>query len=252
MPTKVTSANIADLLASSARYIEGQVKKANTNGNTVITKTEAKKLAADLQDNFAASLFKTSTGSVSTKDLQKEFLVMMAAWSNAADKNKDGRITATEANAMPKVLRDNVINYIESLNRDVQSVGEYTTRNTTPPSRVQEHLAAFGKTKITYEKAFEIGLKAVATEESGIRGFVEQFGGPDGDPLTNPAAIKAEVKRLLKEGSMELIPKDEEIPNGSSNADNWIFSVSTDGQGDHGVWAIVDRKTGDVFVDNFN
>ena len=27
---------------------------------------------------------------------------------------------------------------------------------------------------------------------------------------------------------------------------------STDGQGDNGIWAIVDRKTGDVSVTNFN
>ncbi len=249
---KVTSADITDLVAASGRYIDAQLKKANITKSAYVTSTKAKKLAPDLQDNFAASQFKNDKGSVKASDLKREFLVMMAAWANDADKNGDGRVSLSEAMSMPKSLRDNVINYIDSLNRDVQSAGEYTTRNTTPAGRVQEHLDAFGKTAISYEKAFELALKAVATDEYGLPSFVKDFGGPDGNGLTKPAEIKAEVKRLLREGSMELIPKGETIPNGSSNKDNWVFSVSTSGQGDYGVWAIVDRKTGDVSVDNFN
>lgn len=249
---KVTSANIQELVTSSKRYVDGQVKAANTNRNGYLTPTEAKKLSPDLQDNFAASQFKTSWGSVKPADVSREFVVMMEAWANAADKNGDGRLSRTEAKSMPKSLQDNFNNYLGSLEREVQGSGEYTTRNTTPAGRVQEHRDAFGESPVTYEQAFATALQAVATDEYGLSMFVREFGGPDGDGLSDPAAIKAEVQRLLKEGSMELIPADEEIPNGSSNAANWIFSVSTDGQGDHGVWGIVDRQTGEVSVDNFN
>jgi hypothetical protein len=249
---KITSVSISELVAASGKYVDAQVKKVNTNRNAYVTPTEAKQLAPDLQDNFAQSQFKTAWGSVKASDLSREFMVMMSAWANAADKNGDGRVSLTEAMSMPKNLQDNVANYIASFNRQVQTVAEYTTRNTTPAGRVAEHLAAFGSHAVSYEDAFEKAIKAVATDEYGLSMFVKEFGGPDGGELTDPVKIKAEVKRLLEEGSMELIAKNEEIPNGSSNRDNWIFSVSTDGQGDHGVWAIVDRKTGDVSVDNFN
>ncbi len=249
---KVNSANIQELVAASKRYVDSQVKAANTNRNAYLTPTEAKTLSADLRDNFAASQFKTAWGSVKASDVSREFVVMMEAWANAADKNGDGRLSRTEAKSMPKSLQDNVTNYLASLEREVQGSGEYTTRNTSPAGRVQEHLDAFGASAISYEQAFAKGLEAVATDEYGLSMFVREFGGPDGQGLTDPAAIKAEVKKLLKEGSMELIAVDDDIPNGSSNADNWIFSVRTDGQGDHGVWAIVDRKTGEVSVDNFN
>ena len=82
--------------------------------------------------------------------------------------------------------------------------------------------------------------------------FVREFGGPDGDGLTNASAIKAAVKELLKNGTMELVPVDESIPTGEENKDAWIFSVWTDGQGNNGIWAIIDRKTGDASVTNFN
>lgn len=249
---KVTSVNISELVAASGRYIDSELKKANPTRSPYLTAAKAKKLSPDLQDNFAQSQFKTASGSVKPADLKREFMVMMSAWANDADKNGDGRISLSESMSMPKNLQDNVAHYIASLNRNVQTVGEYTTRNTTPAGRVAEHLAAFGTHAVSYEAAFKKAITAVATDEYGLTMFVKDFGGPDGNGLTDPKAIKAEVKRLLKEGSMELIPKGETIPNGSSNKDAWIFSVSTDGQGDHGVWAIVDRKTGEVSVDNFN
>ncbi len=66
------------------------------------------------------------------------------------------------------------------------------------------------------------------------------------------AASKRYVDALLKAGSIELVPVDEEIPTGELTRDAWIFSISTSGQGDHGLWAIIDRRTGEASVTNFN
>lgn len=60
------------------------------------------------------------------------------------------------------------------------------------------------------------------------------------------------MRALLKAGSVTLTAPNEDIPTGEQNKDAWIFSVSTSGQGDHGLWGIVARKTGDVSVTNFN
>lgn len=249
---KISKVKIEDLVAASRKYVEGQVKKTDVNSNKYLSQTEAKKLAADLQDNFEQSGFKLGTGSVKTADFVREFTVMVEAWAKASDKNGDGYLSITETSALPKNLRDNVINYIEAQNHTQVSSGTLTTRDTTPKARIQEHLAAFGSSAVGYDQAFAIALKAAATDENGLSYFVSEYGGPNGEPIDDPKQIAAEVKTLLANGSMELIPTDEEIPTGEENKDAWIFSVRTDGQGDNGIWAIVDRKTGEAFVSNFN
>lgn len=252
---KLTKVSINELVTASKKYVDDQLKKADVNKNKLLTRTEAKKLAADLQDNFDASQFKLPSGSVKVADVAKEFVVMMEAWARASDKNGDGYLSKTEAKALPKTLRDNYVNYLDAQSAKVTttSTGKYEVRDTTPKARIAEHEAAFGKHEISYAKALEIGIKAVATDrDAGLPSFVSEFGGPDGNGLSDPKKIDAEVRALLKAGTIELIPKDEDIPTGEENKDAWIFSVSTDGQGDHGLWAIVDRKTGDVSVTNFN
>jgi hypothetical protein len=249
---RLTKVNISELVEASKRYVDQQLKKADVNGNKVLTKTEAKKLAKDLQDNFDASQFKQASGSVKAKDVAKEFVVMMEAWAKAADGNRDGYLSTTEVKQLPKTLRDNVLGYMEAQSAKVTTSAGYSSRDVTPAGRVAQHEAAFGKHAIGYDKALGLALKAVATAEEGLAGFAAEFGGPDGDPLTDSKAIAAAAKAALKAGTIELIAKDEEIPTGESNRDAWIFSVSTDMQGDHGLWAIVDRKTGDVSVTSFN
>ncbi|MHB8877065.1 MAG: hypothetical protein ACYC8T_25500 [Myxococcaceae bacterium] len=250
---KITKVKIDDLVAASKKYVDAQLKSADVNHNKLLSPTEAKRLAADLRDNFDSSGFKLPSGSVKAADVAKEFVVMMEAWAKASDKNHDGYLSTTETRSLPKVLRDNVENYMKAQEKAAVTTGSYTTRDTTPKARIQEHLAAFGSQPISYEKAFAIALKAVATEEeSGLPAFVREFGGPDGAGLSDPKKIDAEVKALLKAGTVELVPTGEEIPTGEENKDAWIFSVSTDGQGDNGLWAIVDRKTGEASVTNFN
>lgn len=250
---KLTKVAITELVAASKVYVDSQLKKADVNKNKVLTRTEAKKLAADLQDNFDASQFKLPNGSVKVADVAKEFVVMMEAWAKASDKNGDGYLSTTEAKALPKTLRDNVINYIEAQGAKLTPAGKYQSRDVTPAGRAAEHERAFGKHAVGYEKALGLALKAVATDpDAGLPAFVREFGGPDGNGLRDPKKIDAEVRALLKAGTIELIPKDEDIPTGEANKDAWIFSISTEGQGDHGLWAIVDRKSGEATVTNFN
>ena len=250
---KLNKVNIQELVSASKKYVNDQLKKADVDKNKVLTRTEAKKLAADLKDNFDASGFKLPNGSVKAADVAKEFVVMMEAWAKASDTNGDGYLSTTEAKALPKSLRDNYVNYLESQSNKLTPAGKYQSKDTTPAGLASAHERAFGKQAVSYDKALAIALKAVATEpDSGLPAFVSEFGGPDGNGLSDPKKIDAEVRALLKAGSISLVPIAEEIPSGEKNKDAWIFSVSTEGQGDHGLWAIVDRKTGDVSVTNFN
>ena len=50
---KLNKVNISELVNASKKYVNDQLKKADVDKNKVLTKTEAKKLAKDLQDNFA-------------------------------------------------------------------------------------------------------------------------------------------------------------------------------------------------------
>jgi len=249
---KLTKVNIQELVSASKKYVNDQLKKADVDKNQVLTRTEAKKLAADLKDNFDASGFKLPNGSVKAADVAKEFVVMMEAWAKASDKNGDGYLSTTEAKALPKTLRDNYVNWVGAQETTL-TTGKYQSRDLTPKARIAEHETKFGKQAVGYEKALELALKAVATDtDSGLPAFVSEFGGPDGNGLTDKKKIDAEVRALLKAGSIELIKTTDDIPSGEKPKDAWIFSISTDGQGDHGLWAIIDRKSGDVSVTNFN
>ncbi|MFL5319211.1 MAG: hypothetical protein ACJ790_06105 [Myxococcaceae bacterium] len=255
---KISKVKIDDLVAASRKYVDAQVKKADVNGNKVLTQTEAKKLATDLQDNFSASQFKLPNGSVTAKDIAREFTVMVEAWAKASDKNGDGYLTATEAKALPQTLRDNYLDFATTQSKvaDQQHVtaGTLSTHDTTPKARIAEHEKAFGKSSVSYQDAFSKALKALATDEYGVRGFVADNGGPDGTGISDQKKITAEVKKILKEGSLELVEKDEEIPTGEDNKDYWIFALHSDAGvlGDNGVWAVVDRKTGEASVETFN
>jgi hypothetical protein len=252
---RLNKVSIDQLVTAAKRYVDDQLKKADVNGNQVLTRTEARKLAADLQDNFEASQFKRPNGSVKAADLAREFVVMMEAWARASDKDGDGYLSKSEAKALPKTLRDNYVNYLDaqSTKGTTTTAGKYVVRDTTPKARIAEHEAAFGKHQIGYARALALAIKAVATDRNaGLPAFVSRFGGPDGNGLTDPKKIDAEVRALLKAGTIELVPKDEQIPTGESSEENWIFSVSTAGQGDHGLWGIVNRRTGEVSVTNFN
>jgi hypothetical protein len=250
---KLTQVKISDLVASGKTYVAKAVKAAKKSRGAYLTKTDAKRLPKDLRDNFAKSNFAKSTGSVKTTDFAREFGVMLEAFANDADKNGDGSLSTTEAKAMPEVLQDNYANYLAAASKQTSTAGGYQVQNLTPPQRVKEHTEAFGKSKVTYEQALAKAVQAVAEDyDTGLPAFVREYGGPDGEGLNDADEIEAEVRQLLKNGTIELVSVDEEIPTGEENKDHWIFSVWTDGQGDNGIWGIVDRKTGETYVTNFN
>ena len=109
MPTRVR-VGVGELIGASKRYIEAEVKKANLNGNAYLTVAEAAKLPADLRDNYEA--FRKGNARVSVKQFTESFTAYVAKSAHAADKNKDGVLTATDAKGLPKDLRDNFLNYV--------------------------------------------------------------------------------------------------------------------------------------------
>lgn len=252
---KVSKVSIQELVTASKKYVADQVKKADVNKNGLLSPTEAKGLAADLKDNFDASQFKLSWGSVRADDVAREFVVMMEAWARASDTNGDGYLSREEAKKLPRALRDNYVNYVSAQERKVEPGrdGEYQTRDVTPRAAVTAQERAYGPHAVSYADALERAIDAVATDQDvGLASFVAEFGGPDGYGLSDPEAIKAEVRELLAAGTIELVTSTEDLPFEVELERNWVFSVQTDGQGDHGLWAIVDRDTASVEVTNFN
>lgn len=110
MPNPVR-VGVRELIGASKKYLEAEVKKANINGNAYLTVDEAKKLPADLRDNYE-SFRKAGNARVSVKQFTESFTAYVAKSANAADKNKDGVLTKTDAKALPKDLRDNFLNYV--------------------------------------------------------------------------------------------------------------------------------------------
>src|SRR3954470_15603897 len=104
---------VGELIGASTKYLADRVKKANLDGNGYLTLEEAKKLPADLRDNYDAYR-KAGHSRVSVKQLSTHFSDYVAASAKAADKNKDGYLTATEAKGLPKDLRDNFLNYVKA------------------------------------------------------------------------------------------------------------------------------------------
>lgn len=113
MPTRIR-VGIGDLVAATKQYVEAEVKKANVNGNAYLTLEEAKKLPADLQDNFEA-FRKAGHSRVSVRQFTETFVDYVSKRAAAADKNHDGTLTRTDASKLPKDLRDNFLTYLSSL-----------------------------------------------------------------------------------------------------------------------------------------
>lgn len=124
---KPVRVGVGELIGASKRYVEAEVKKANANGNAYLTVEEAKKLPADLRDNFDA-FRKAGNGKVSVKQFTESFTKYVASSATAADKNKDGVLTKTDARALPKDLRDNFLNYVTATQAPPPVTGTETDR----------------------------------------------------------------------------------------------------------------------------
>lgn len=103
---------VADFIRSSASYIRANVRGANTNGNTYLTKAEAKGLAKDLKDNFENHRWGAqANGSVTAEKFITRFTDYVAVNAKRADRNGDGFLSASEARSLPRDLQDNFRNY---------------------------------------------------------------------------------------------------------------------------------------------
>jgi hypothetical protein len=125
--------------------------------------------------------------------------------------------------------------------------------NLTPPRRAGEHLSAYGRSPISYSDAFNRAIPAVIHQEGSEtpRDIVRSIAESEGRPLSK-AALDRKMAELVGKGSFELLPVGESNEAGDDPKQYWIFSVQVDTGSDHGFWAAVDRKTGEVSVSGFN
>jgi hypothetical protein len=183
MPNRVR-VGVGELIGASKKYLEAEVKKANLNGNAYLTLEEAKKLPADLRDNYE-SFRKAGNARVSVKQFTESFTSYVAKSANAADKNKDGVLTKTDAKALPKDLRDNFLNYVTA------------TQGPTPP--------ALSET--------DQGRAALA---SYVKNVIFNTGNPEGEAFRSnildghPPAVVADIRRQLDAAAASWSPTDPE------------------------------------------
>ncbi len=109
----MAGSSINGFVNSIRGYVTANVKKANVDGNTYLTKAESKGLPKDLQDNYEAHRVLGNANSVvvANKFIQK-FTDYVAVQANKADVNHDGFLSTIEAKKMPKDVRDNFAHYL--------------------------------------------------------------------------------------------------------------------------------------------
>lgn len=100
--------SVPAFVSASARHVKSAVTQANADQNSFLTKAESAKLPADLQDNFAGFRKKgTANGSVAVKNFVEGYPAYVAANAAKADRNKDGKLSGSEAKSLPTDLKDN-------------------------------------------------------------------------------------------------------------------------------------------------
>ena len=126
-------------------------------------------------------------------------------------------------------------------------------RDRTPAGLPEAHVAKYGKTPIDYRKAFELAIPAVIHQEDGEapRAIVKENAESEGHQLSE-VELDWKMRKLVDEGSFELLPVGDSNENGDDPKKNWIFSVNVNTGSDHGFWASVNRETGEVSVTGFN
>ncbi len=236
---------VSDFVKASRTYAESVVKRANADGNQYLTKTEAKRLTKDLQDNYK----NLGTDRVKAKDFVNTFVKYVATNAKKADLNGDGYLTLTDGRKLPQDLRDNFKNYVAAT-RPVFDTGEATVKDKTSASRVAAHIAEYGQPRVGYADAFQKAIKAVMKDrEYGPGSVLKEVGDGNGNELTD-RQIEAELKKAFK--SMTLLPPGESEESYFEPDKQWIFRVDCDVGSDHGFWVGVDRTTGQADVTNFN
>ncbi|MDX2013312.1 MAG: hypothetical protein SFW67_24160 [Myxococcaceae bacterium] len=108
----MSNVKVADFIRSSASYVRANVAQANKDGNSFLTKTEAKALARDLKDNFENHRAGAqANGSVTASKFVSRFTDYVAVMAKRADVNGDGFLSRAEARRLPVDLQDNFKNY---------------------------------------------------------------------------------------------------------------------------------------------
>lgn len=110
----MAGSTINAFVKSARSYVASSVKAANVDRNPYLTKTEAKALPKDLRDNYETHrVLGNGNDRVAANKFVEKFSGYVAVQAERADKNHDGYLTATEAKALPKDLRDNFKNFLE-------------------------------------------------------------------------------------------------------------------------------------------
>jgi hypothetical protein len=123
-----TRVKVKSFVASTAKYARKSARKADKNKNKKLTRTEAKALPKDLQDDFRRQA--KGKSSVGVEKFASDQAAYVSTSSKRADKNKDGYLNATEAAKLPATLKDNFANYgkpaaaTTTLTRDSTPIGQ--------------------------------------------------------------------------------------------------------------------------------
>ncbi len=108
----MTTLTVKKFISKSNSYIKKEIAKANKDGNSFLTKAEAKKLPKDLRDNFENFRVRAQeNGVVTAKELQKAYTKYVAIAGYTADKNDNGLLSYAEAKSLPTDLKDNYADY---------------------------------------------------------------------------------------------------------------------------------------------
>ena len=120
----MANVKISDFVASTARYAKKAALAANTTKDGKLSKTDAKNLPSDLRDDYARQAKLKAT--ITPESFARDQAAYVAAAAKKADKNKDGVLSATEAQALPASLKNNYKNFAASVaNPPVPAVGGF-------------------------------------------------------------------------------------------------------------------------------
>lgn len=109
----MAGSSINAFVKSIRSYVTANVKAANADGNTYLTKTEAKGLSKDLRDNYETHrLLGNGNATVVANKFIQKFTDYVGVQARKADVNGDGYLSTAEARKLPKDVRDNFANFV--------------------------------------------------------------------------------------------------------------------------------------------
>ena len=238
------SLKVSEFVTRSASYIRAATAAANADGNAYLTKAEARALPSDLKDNF--ELLRAS-GPLTTSKFISLYRRDVSIWAGSVDSNKDGALSPVEQRKLPSYIKDNVANYLRR--RNPAPAPTSTLKDTTRPSTIAAHEKAYGKSKVSYAKAFGIAAKAIFKDDAGPRWLLTQYQ-LDATGTVDKAKLERDLKTAIK--GLKLLGVGRTNENLDDPKANWIFTADVDDGSDNGYWVSVDRKTGATLVTNFN